>query len=55
MFSLRLLVRCCPGFPSDLFGLRLSLPRSRPAQISGGTWDNTEIRKLYPENMATVR
>ena len=29
------------GSVSDLLGLRLPLPRSRPAQISDGTQDST--------------
>ncbi len=40
------------GSLSDLLGLRLSLPRSRPAQISDGTPDSTEQLELCKGNIA---
>ena len=41
------------GSLSDLLGLRLSLPlQSRPAQISEGTQDSSEQRRLCREYMA---
>ena len=41
------------GSLSDLLGLRLSLPRSRPAQISDGTLDSTEQLRPRKGNIAT--
>jgi len=43
-----------PGSLSDLFGLRLPLPRSRPAQISEGTRDSTEQLDLRQGNIPKV-
>jgi hypothetical protein len=42
------------GCGSDLLGLRLSLPRSRPAQISEGTLNRTEQLERSPGSIATV-
>jgi len=42
------------GSLSDLLGLRFSLPRSRPAQISEGTLNTSEQRKLFQEYIAMI-
>ena len=43
-----------PDSLSDLLGLRLSRPRSRPAQISEGTRDTSAQRSLCREYIAIV-